>query len=219
MSIVKTDQVSLYLRDDGLAAVNSSHFFGTELFRLFEMQSRSSSGSAPLPACQLMQKQHLWKTTTTQKKGVVFPHHLSAKCHICLVQNVFMPTAAFQSRSATVLLPLKLLMNHLAGGRSARPPSSSPSSPPLLLLLLAPPLPSSSHLLPFSTFSGGLWFLEGIDCIKTRFLSISVVTETMVQTGLARHFRRRKVTFLRFSFHFFYSNEFMGLAATRAIIW
>lgn len=87
------------------------------------------------------------------------------------------------------------------------------------LLLLAPPLPSSSHLSPLLTFSGGLWFLEGIDCIKTRFLSISVVTETMVRTGLSRHFRRRKVTFLHFFFQFFYSNEFMGLAATRAIIW
>lgn len=137
MGIVKNDQVSLLLRDDGLAAVNSSHFFGTELFRLFEMQSRSSSGSAPPPACLLMQKQHLWKTTTTtQKKGVVFPHHLSGKCHICLVQNVFMPTAAFQSHSPAVLLPLKLLMNHLGGGRSARPPSSSSPRP-------CPPPPTS----------------------------------------------------------------------------
>lgn len=175
---------SLLFSDGGGDAANSSPFFGLKL-KLFAclqctVTPLGHGATPPHPqACHLMPKRHLCKTTA--KASVVFLHHLSGRCHISLVLNVFMPTAASCSHTA------RLPMNHAAGGRSAPLPSSSPSSLlPFPHHAPAPPLsPPKFHRVEHSASAPD--FSRGLIALKLDSLQSAPLPEQWHGRGLAWH--------------------------------
>lgn len=135
---MQTDRVSLFPRNHGLAAGNSSHFFGTELFHSFEMQSRSSrarrrplrAGSCENSTCAKQQQQQ------HKEKALCFRIICQESATFVLSRMYSCPPLLSKPQPAVLLHP-KLLRNRLAGGRFPPPPSSS-----------SPPSPCPAHLLP-----------------------------------------------------------------------